>query len=83
MPSKWPFRCLNVLCNPTELDDAEAVSLLVNYNTMCFALVRRAAMWLGGTVLVLGAADGVDTTIAPAGFLDDDPQRHALGNPDE
>jgi NADPH2:quinone reductase len=51
----------NVIRSPTELDDAEAVSLLVNYNTMYFALARRAAMRPGDTVLVLGAAGGVGT----------------------
>lgn len=44
--------------SPPELDDAEAVSLLVNYNTVYFALTRRAAMRPGDTVLVLGAAGG-------------------------
>ncbi|BBX64507.1 quinone oxidoreductase [Mycobacterium saskatchewanense] len=51
----------NVIRSPAELDDAEAVSLLVNYNTMYFALARRAAMRTGDTVLVLGAAGGVGT----------------------
>ncbi len=51
----------NVMRSPAELDDAEAVSLLVNYNTMYFALARRAAMRPGDTVLVLGAAGGVGT----------------------
>jgi NADPH2:quinone reductase len=51
----------NVVRSPTELDDAEAVSLLVNYNTMYFALARRAAMRPGDTVLVMGAAGGVGT----------------------
>jgi NADPH2:quinone reductase len=51
----------NVIRSPVELDDAEAVSLLVNYNTMYFALARRAAMRPGDTVLVLGAAGGVGT----------------------
>jgi hypothetical protein len=37
----------NVTRSPAELDDAEAVSLLVNYNTMYFALARRAAMRQG------------------------------------
>jgi NADPH2:quinone reductase len=45
--------------SPDELDDAEAVSLLVNYNTVYFALTRRAAMRPGDTVLVLGSAGGV------------------------
>ncbi len=51
----------NVVRSPAELDDAEAVSLLVNYNTMYFALARRAAMRPGDSVLVLGAAGGVGT----------------------
>src|SRR3954470_5952301 len=51
----------NVIRSPAELDDAQAVSLLVNYNTMYFALARRAAMRPGETVLVLGAAGGVGT----------------------
>jgi len=51
----------NVTRSPAELDDAEAVSLLVNYNTMYFALARRAAMRAGESVLVLGSAGGVGT----------------------
>jgi NADPH:quinone reductase len=51
----------NVTRSPAELDDAEAVSLLVNYNTMYFALARRAAMCAGDSVLVLGSAGGVGT----------------------
>lgn len=51
----------NVMRSPVELDDAEAVSLLVNYNTMYFALTRRAAMQPGESVLVLGGAGGVGT----------------------
>ncbi len=51
----------NVVRSPSELDDAESVSLLVNYNTMYFALARRAAMRPGDSVLVLGAAGGVGT----------------------
>lgn len=47
--------------SPPELDDAEAVSLLVNYNTMYFAYERRAALRPGETVLVLGSAGGVGT----------------------
>jgi NADPH2:quinone reductase len=52
-----------VVRSPPELDDAEAVSLLVNYNTVYFALARRAAMRPGDTVLVLGAAGGVGTAV--------------------
>ena len=44
----------NVTRSPAELDDAEAVSLLVNYNTMYFALARRAAMRPGDSVLGVG-----------------------------
>jgi len=51
----------NVVRSPAQLDDAQAVSLLVNYNTMYFALARRAAMRAGDRVLVLGAAGGVGT----------------------
>jgi NADPH:quinone reductase len=51
----------NVIHSPAELDDAEAVSLLVNYNTMYFALARRAGMRAGDSVLVLGSAGGVGT----------------------
>ncbi|MBS9536195.1 NADPH:quinone oxidoreductase family protein [Mycobacterium sp. M1] len=51
----------NVLPSPAELDDAEAVSLLVNYNTVYFAFQRRAALQPGETVLVLGSAGGVGT----------------------
>lgn len=51
----------NVLPSPPGLDDAESVALLVNYYTMHFALVRRAALRPGETVLVLGAAGGVGT----------------------
>lgn len=45
--------------SPAELDDAQAVSLLVNYHTMYFAYRRRAALQPGETVLVLGSAGGV------------------------
>lgn len=51
----------SVLRTPTEIDDGQAVSLLVNYITMYFALQRRAALQSGETVLVLGAAGGVGT----------------------
>jgi NADPH2:quinone reductase len=51
----------NVLRSRALLDDAQAVSLLVNYNTMYFALARRAATQRGDAVLVLGAAGGVGT----------------------
>jgi NADPH2:quinone reductase len=51
----------NVVASPPELDDAEAVSLLVNYYTMYFGLARRGSLRAGETVLVLGAAGGVGT----------------------
>ena len=51
----------NVVRSPDDLDDGEAVSLLVNYYTMYFALARRARMRPGETVLVLGSAGGVGT----------------------
>ncbi len=51
----------SVTRSPAELDDAETVSLLVNYNTMYVALARRAAMRPGDSVLVLGSAGGVGT----------------------
>lgn len=44
---------------PAELDDAQAVSLPVNYHTAYFALTRRAALQAGETVLVLGSAGGL------------------------
>lgn len=51
----------SVLPSPDGLDHAESVALLVNYYTMHFALVRRAALRAGETVLVLGSAGGVGT----------------------
>ncbi|MCW1959412.1 MAG: NADPH:quinone oxidoreductase family protein [Mycobacterium sp.] len=49
------------MSTPPELDDAQAVSLLVNYITIYFALKRRAALRSGETVLVLGSAGGLGT----------------------
>lgn len=46
---------------PEDIDDAEAVALLGNYQTMYFALARRGALRPGETVLVLGSAGGVGT----------------------
>ncbi|MBY0441418.1 MAG: NADPH:quinone oxidoreductase family protein [Mycobacteriaceae bacterium] len=51
----------NVMRSPAGLDDAQAAALLVNYNTMYFALAQRAALRAGETVLVLGSAGGVGT----------------------
>jgi NADPH2:quinone reductase len=50
-----------VLPTPDGIDDGAAVCLLGNYYTMYFALVRRAALLAGETVLVLGSAGGVGT----------------------
>jgi NADPH2:quinone reductase len=46
---------------PDDIDDAEAVALLGNYQTMYFALARRGGLRPGETVLVLGSAGGVGT----------------------
>ncbi|OBB48611.1 NADPH:quinone oxidoreductase family protein [Mycobacterium sp. 852002-51961_SCH5331710] len=46
---------------PDDLDDAQAVALLGNYQTMYFALAKRGALRPGETVLVLGSAGGVGT----------------------
>jgi NADPH:quinone reductase len=51
----------NLRATPDDLDDAEAVALLGNYQTMYFALARRGALRHGETVLVLGSAGGVGT----------------------
>ena len=51
----------SVMPTPTGIDDGAAVCLLGNYYTMYFALVRRAALLAGETVLVLGSAGGVGT----------------------
>lgn len=51
----------SVMPTPAGIDDGAAVCLLGNYYTMYFALVRRAALLAGETVLVLGSAGGVGT----------------------
>ena len=51
----------NLTPTPVDLDDAESVALLGNYQTMYFALARRGALRPGETVLVLGSAGGVGT----------------------
>ena len=51
----------SVLPTPDGIDDGAAVCMLGNYYTMYFALVRRAALRPGETVLVLGSAGGVGT----------------------
>ena len=48
-----------ILSWPDGLDAAEAASFLVTYQTSYFALVRRAQLVAGETVLVLGGAGGV------------------------
>jgi len=55
------LRPASVLPTPDGIDDGAAVCLLGNYYTMYFALVRRAALLAGETVLVLGSAGGVGT----------------------
>ncbi len=50
-----------VLRIPDALDFDEAASLIINYQTMEFALARRARIVSGETVVVLGAAGGVGT----------------------
>ncbi|MFC4605045.1 NADPH:quinone oxidoreductase family protein [Rhodococcus kronopolitis] len=50
-----------VLRIPAGLDFDEAASLIINYQTMEFALTRRAGLVAGETVVVLGAAGGVGT----------------------
>jgi NADPH2:quinone reductase len=46
---------------PDDIDDAQAVALLGNYQTMYFALARRGALRRGETVLVLGSGGGIGT----------------------
>jgi NADPH2:quinone reductase len=51
----------NLKPTPDDIDDAEAVALLGNYQTMYFALARRGALRHGETVLVLGSGGGIGT----------------------
>ncbi|RVW10230.1 NADPH:quinone oxidoreductase family protein [Prescottella agglutinans] len=51
-----------VLPIPDELEFDEAASLIINYQTMEFALGRRARLQPGETVAILGAAGGVGTS---------------------
>ncbi|MFD4366006.1 NADPH:quinone oxidoreductase family protein [Rhodococcus sp. NPDC058521] len=46
---------------PDSLEFAEAASMTINYQTIEFALERRARLRSGETVVVLGAAGGVGT----------------------
>jgi NADPH2:quinone reductase len=54
-PAQMVFRL------PDELSFAEGAGLLMNYHTAHFALIRRAQLQDGETVLVQGAAGGVGT----------------------
>ncbi|MGY4866607.1 NADPH:quinone oxidoreductase family protein [Mycolicibacterium elephantis] len=49
----------NVTPTYDDLDDAESVALMGNYQTMYFALAKRGALRPGETVLVLGSAGGI------------------------
>src|SRR3954462_1335032 len=51
----------NLKPTPEGVDDAEAVVLLGNYQTMYFALAKRGALRQGETVLVLGSGGGIGT----------------------
>lgn len=51
---------------PEELDFAEGAALVCNYQTVHFALHRRACLAEGETVMVLAAAGGVGTAAIPA-----------------
>lgn len=51
----------SVFHTPAGIDDAQAVALLRNYQTMYFGLARRGALRPGERVLVLGSAGGVGT----------------------
>ena len=51
----------NLKATPDDVDDAEAVALLGNYQTMYFALAKRGALRQGETVLVLGSGGGIGT----------------------
>jgi len=51
----------NLKLTPDDIDDAEAVALLGNYQTMYFAFAKRGALRQGETVLVLGSGGGIGT----------------------
>lgn len=44
---------------PDQITSVTAAASMVNYHTVTFALVRRARLHAGETVLVLGAAGGI------------------------
>lgn len=50
-----------VLPIPDSLTDAQGAALIMNYHTVHFALLRRAGLGEGDTLLVQGAAGGVGT----------------------
>jgi NADPH2:quinone reductase len=52
---------------PDELDFAQGAGFLMNYHTAHFALVRRAALRAGETLLVHGAGGGVGTAAIQVG----------------
>ncbi|MFE2996082.1 NADPH:quinone oxidoreductase family protein [Nocardia sp. NPDC059246] len=52
---------------PTALDDAEAASLFIGYQTGWFGLHRRAALQAGETLLVHAAAGGVGSAAVQLG----------------
>ncbi|MFE3956989.1 NADPH:quinone oxidoreductase family protein [Nocardia sp. NPDC059091] len=52
---------------PTALDDAEAASLFIGYQTGWFGLYRRAALQAGETLLVHAAAGGVGSAAVQLG----------------
>ncbi|WP_406068846.1 NADPH:quinone oxidoreductase family protein [Micromonospora sp. NBC_01638] len=52
---------------PSDLDDAEAASLFVSYQTSWFALHRRARLAAGETLLVHAAAGGVGSAAVELG----------------
>ncbi|KAA1373092.1 NADPH:quinone oxidoreductase family protein [Aeromicrobium fastidiosum] len=56
---------------PSGLDHAEAVTMLVNFQTAVFALETRARVSAGQTVVVMGAAGGIGTATVQVA--------HALG----
>ena len=73
----------NVIRSPAELDDAEAVSLLVNYNTMYFALARRAAMRRGRQCAGVGFSRRRGHGGHPGGQGDGRQQGHCAGTSHE
>ncbi|WP_045877852.1 NADPH:quinone oxidoreductase family protein [Pseudofrankia sp. DC12] len=52
---------------PDDVDLVSAAAMIVNYQTVMFALDRRAALKPGEAVLVLGAAGGIGTAAVQVG----------------